>query len=63
MRHSAQASLEYIFMFVLALVVIYLALKEFIDPRTGTIRKEGQFVNATIDRVKTSLDSILSSEP
>ena len=47
-------------MFILALVVIYLALKEFLDPRTGTIKEEGHFLNETIDNVANSLSSMIS---
>lgn len=60
MNRRAQASIEYIFMFILVLVVILIALKGFIDPRTGTIRKEGKFMNKTINKIASSLNSMIS---
>ena len=62
MERRAQASIEYIFTVILALVVIYLALKRFLDPRTGTVRREGKFVNETIDKITTSLNSMISGQ-
>ncbi len=62
MNRRSQASIEYIFMFILALVVIFLALKKFLTPRTGTIKKEGRFVNETIDKITNSLNSMISGQ-
>ena len=62
MGRRAQASIEYIFIFILALVVIYLTLKRFLDPRTGTVKREGKFVNETIDRITNSLNSMISGQ-
>ena len=60
MKRSAQASLEYIFMFILGLFMIYLALKRFLDPRTGTVRREGHFINETVNNIANSLSSMIS---
>ncbi|AFL94386.1 hypothetical protein CL1_0171 [Thermococcus cleftensis] len=41
MMRRAQASLEYMFMIVIAIVMIVLAIRRFFDPRFGTIRRTG----------------------
>ena len=60
MRRRAQSSIEYVFMFILALVVIYLVVKTFIDPRTGTVKKTGGTINRTINDTISTLNSMIS---
>ncbi|NJE30998.1 class III signal peptide-containing protein [Thermococcus sp. 18S1] len=41
MMRRAQAALEYMFMIVIAIVMIFLAVRKFFDPRFGTIKRTG----------------------
>lgn len=61
MRRNAQAAIEYMFMAVLGLIVIFVVLKTFIDPRTGTIRKTGAEMNNTTNRTVSTLGSMIST--
>jgi len=47
-------------MFMLAIIVIYIIVKTFIDPRTGTVKKTGGTINRTINDTISTLNSMIS---
>ncbi|AIU70381.1 hypothetical protein TEU_08580 [Thermococcus eurythermalis] len=62
MKRSAQASIEYVFMVAIALVLILLFLRTFFDPRTGTVRKVGKFQNDTEAKISDEMDKVINEQ-
>lgn len=60
MDRRAQSSMEYIFMITLALVVVYLIIKTFLNPRTGTVKKAGETINGTVEEIGSTINSMAS---
>jgi len=47
-------------MFALLLLLVYLALKLFIDPRTGALERIGNSINATTNGTVSTLRSVVN---
>jgi len=62
MKRSAQASIEYVFMVTIALVLILLFLRTFFDPRAGTVRKVGKFQNDTEAKISDEINKTISGQ-
>ncbi|ASJ10808.1 hypothetical protein A3L12_05590 [Thermococcus sp. P6] len=58
MGRNAQASLEYLFMITLAIIMILIFVWRFFDPRFGTIRKGGELQGSLEKNVSKGIESI-----
>ena len=54
----AQASLEYLFMLAVTLVLIVLLLRRFFDPRVGTIKRTGEFESDVEKNITSAIENI-----
>jgi len=57
MKKNGQASLEYLLMVVIAIVIILMATRHFFDPRFGAIKKTGTLQGTIEDAISKSMCS------
>ena len=60
LKKTAQASIEYIFMIALMLVVLVYILKKFLDPRVGELKKVGKISENTSSKINSTLDKLIN---
>lgn len=60
MKRNAQGSLEYLFMVAIALVMIFIFVRKFFDPRFGTIHKTGELQNSIESEISTDIGSAMN---
>lgn len=60
MKRKAQGSLEYLFMVAIALVMIFVFVRKFFDPRFGTIRRTGELQNSIESEISTDIESVMN---
>jgi len=58
MMRRAQASLEYLFILAVALVLVAVFLKKFFDPRSGTVKRMGHFESDLEENVTSVLNDM-----
>ncbi|WP_188201896.1 class III signal peptide-containing protein [Thermococcus camini] len=62
MRRNAQGSVEYLFMVAIAIVMIFVFVRKFFDPRFGTIHKTGELQNTIESEISEDIESAMNGQ-
>ncbi|WP_297477904.1 class III signal peptide-containing protein [Thermococcus sp.] len=61
MRLKAQASLEYLFMIIVMVVIVAMAIRYFFDPRFGTIKHTGKLQDSIESKISQSMENEINN--